>query len=304
MRLVPLVLLAACGGAIASEGHQDAGSASDAPLDVVSLPDAAPVCAPSPPVSCDLSKPFGAPVNVTDINTPVDDAFLRLSCDGLDAYYCRLKGSYFELYTSHRSNIAAPFGASTPLQLGPAPGSSLSPTVTGDGLTLYFEDGYDPAVNVYRSTRATTSAAFTIGQQVASNMGNPYVLPDGRVLYTDAQDTIAPRHIFRTIVSSGVLSLPMTVGELEQGGGASSPTVTPDDLTIYFIHVAPTGGLYVAHRSTVSDPFSTPQEVKELEASGGEVPDFVTPDGCSLYFHSARSGTLGGFDVWVATKPP
>src|SRR5204863_6959139 len=68
-----------------------------------------------------------------------------------------------------------------PLSLVPM---QFSPTVTGDGLVLYYEDYRMGSSSIYRAARKTRQDSF--GDPVfVSKGGSPYVLSSGKVLYYD-----------------------------------------------------------------------------------------------------------------------
>ena len=111
--------------------------------------------------------PFGQPVPVAELNEPgtVIYDFPRLSADGLTIYYVKnTPGFYGEIWTAGRSSHGEPFGTPSPL-FALLPNAAVgSPSVTGDGLSLYA--GYraippDSDVDVYVVPRRTKPAVGT-----------------------------------------------------------------------------------------------------------------------------------------------
>jgi dipeptidyl aminopeptidase/acylaminoacyl peptidase len=99
----------------------------------------------------------------------------------------------------------------------------------------------------------------------------------------------------------------------EPGGGAYSPTLSPDELTLYFASSRTLetrcasmldDEIWQANRATTADPFAHPRPIAELSTHRPEWPSWLSPDGCRLYFtrQSARSDA----DLYVAEKarPP
>src|SRR5215510_7693470 len=82
----------------------------DAPMADAPMVDAAIDGPPAPP--CDLTKPFGTPMDVPGIHDPLgDDVGAALSADELTIYFAsnRFDHMKFHLYTSTRANRNDPF---------------------------------------------------------------------------------------------------------------------------------------------------------------------------------------------------
>jgi hypothetical protein len=100
---------------------------------------------------------------------------------------------------------------------------------------------------------------------------------------------------------------PMPMTELNSAAPDSSPTVTPDDLVIYFASQRMDGNaqgdydIWTASRSSAMAPFNAPSNVAELNTSSAELVDFISRDGCEIFFHTNRDG--GTFKIYSATKP-
>ncbi|MBK9031098.1 MAG: PD40 domain-containing protein [Myxococcales bacterium] len=58
-----------------------------------------------------------------------------------------------------------------------------------------------------------------------------------------------------------------------------------------------------ARRGSPSAPWEPAELVSELNSSAHDVTPRLTADGLALYLGSARAGTVGGQDVWRATRP-
>lgn len=81
--------------------------------------------------------------------------------------------------------------------------------------------------------------------------------------------------------------------------GDDDPTATADLLELYFNRA---DDIYVITRASVSDPWSDPTPVDELNSADVETTPEVSPDGLTIYFASGRMPTLGGNDIWMATR--
>jgi Tol biopolymer transport system component len=77
------------------------------------------------------------------------------------------------------------------------------------------------------------------------------------------------------------------------------PSATGDLLELYFNRA---NDIYVTTRASTTDPWGTPIPVDELNSTASETTPEVSSDGLTIYFASARTPTLGGNDIWMATR--
>jgi hypothetical protein len=79
--------------------------------------------------------------------------------------------------------------------------------------------------------------------------------------------------------------------------------LAPDELTAYFSRQAPDETPFVATRPSLTAPFS-PAVALTITGNGTlETTSLsVTADALTLYFTSNRTGTMGGRDIWRATR--
>jgi hypothetical protein len=298
------------GGADAtlSDAPADTG---DATLDVVS--EAGP--------ACDLSKPFGAPVPITELNTAADDSSARLTHDELTVYFQRQAsldagveggaGSN-DLFTASRPSLTKPFGLPSPLTSLNTAAGEVDPSPTGDNLTLYFVSdraGGSGASDLWFATRTSTQGPFTNATNVASlntssNENQPYILADGLTLYfmrwTSTWDLVRATRPGQGAFSVDTSSV---FGVVNTSANEGYPTVTPDELTLYFASNRAGGSgdydVWVATRSSTNDPFGNVKNVTEVNTAQGDYPTWISDDGCRLYMTRVN----GSNDIYVATKP-
>jgi len=83
-------------------------------------------------------------------------------------------------------------------------------------------------------------------------------------------------------------------------GAVDDPTLTDDRLELYFNFQ---NDIFVATRASVTAPWGTPVRVAELSSTANETTPEIAGDGLTIYFASDRVGTLGGADIWIATRP-
>jgi hypothetical protein len=313
-----------------SSSSFDAGSTvfdAPAPIDT-GLPPTVDAADTAPAPACDPTKAFGAPVPLSDLNSPLDDTCARLSSDLLTAYLTTDRnGSVQEIFTATRATPTAAFATPTILPVVNFAGiDTEKATISGDGLTLFTSafttlDGSGPNSRIYTYTRASTSANFSTPTQVAAtvvpgsvNQRDPYITPDGNELYfcSDAQVQL---DIYVAKKVGGVFGAATRITELAAPTFALScnPFLSADGLTLYFFsNRAPNVGgvgntdIWVAHRPTRNDPFTTPTPVNELNTVGNDEPVWLSADACTLWFARSTDPTDSGIartHLYRATKP-
>ena len=140
--------------------------------------------------------PWGEPVNLGPIvNSPSNDQTPCISADGLTLYFIVWPEKSPEgwdqsdLWVTTRKTIAAPWGK--PVNLGPtvnSPAYDGSPSLSDDGLSLYFDSERDGGSTIWVTKRKSTSdpwgAPVKLGPAVnASWEANPDLSRDGSTLY-------------------------------------------------------------------------------------------------------------------------
>jgi Tol biopolymer transport system component len=265
-----------------------------------------------------------------ELDSPANENSLALSSDELTVILASdggpsPQGSY-DLYVATRASIDSPFGALSPITALNSSIGNLGPSITGDGLTLFYTDVdfTNPSTlgngDIQTATRSNAAQSFTAGGPVAiiNNVtaydASAFILPDGLTLYFASTRgggaTFDQSYdLYRATRSSvgGAFTEPLPVGELNTVGfGEATPVLTPDELTIYFgSNEGPTGlvesSIWMATRAAKTHAFGPRVFLAELNTSVSEWPAAVSADGCRLYFVSNRPG--GTTDVWAAARP-
>lgn len=321
--VVGTVLTGALSACAAILGIDDGVPRSDAGADSA-LVDATPPLDARPDAAsttCDPAKPFGAPTPLTALNVAgVEDSHGRLTPDELTIFFSSFRAGGAggaDLYTATRAQRTDPFG--TPANLGAPINESTGetmPSISGDGLTLYFVSDRAYGAHVWFSTRPSVASAFT-APQVAAGLNaaafdlRPYILPDNATILLDSTrlDDAGLFDLFSAHAVDGGFSVPAVVN------GVNSPThneisaaMTPDQLVLYFASDRPgtKGGfdLFLATRAASGDPFGVATPVAELNTAGDEIPDWISADSCRLYFSSVNAPNSGDYDLYVAEKTP
>jgi hypothetical protein len=300
-------------GTNAQDGAQSDGGTDAAQVDAAT--DAADAASPL----CDVDKPFAAPTLITEISTSGTEQGFRLSSDYKTAFF----GSNRDdadggagIWTASRSDLKSPFMSISKLTTVSLPNSG-DPSITGDGLTLFFGASTSGLPSdIYVAARSTTAAQFlnpapTAGVNSSAEDEQPFIREDGQVLYLVSAKS-GTLGLYRATATASGFNTPTEISELTTASGETNPVVTPDDLVIYYSSNRTDGNavggldVWVATRASAgATAFGVPRNVAELNTTNDDKVTFVTRDRCSVYFQ--RNVTVAGVttrSVYVATKTP
>jgi hypothetical protein len=257
---------------------------------------------------CDPTKEFGTPVLMADLSTSGDDTGFTMTRDELLAFVVRQPGQ--TLMQATRTNVNGPFDAPVTTGLDDVNGSAalkFDPTISPDGLTLYFAAvATDGARTIHAAARDTRAAAFDYHGVVTSGgllpeTRSPHLSTGATRFYWTGPGTApATSSLHQTPWSRGPYPGRFNAGALV-GTNMERPVVSGDDLTLYY--TVGDSDVFRSTRSTTSDSFTPGQIVSALSTASREAPLYLTRDNCVLVLKSDRPGGLGGFDLYMATRP-
>jgi hypothetical protein len=307
------------GGTGAGGASTDADADDDGPgaaTDVPVVDDGGVTCAPT--------KSFSAPLLVAGITQAGTNAGARLTPNELTVYFGNLRladaggsGNY-DIFSATRGQLSAAFATARALTaINSATAADSDPTLTADGQTLYFGSPRSQIdriyVSIFNSITSSFSAPMVIdsisqaadaGTAAAGTLDafQPYVLPDNTVLYFGSSRA-GTRDIYRSTRATAGFSRAMAVAEVNTASIEQFPTVSPDELVIYWASTRTDGGakgasdIWMASRASTSDPFTSLRDVAEVNTTLDDFPSWISPDGCRLYI-TTRTG------ISVAERSP
>lgn len=219
---------------------------------------------------------WSAPVNLgSPVNSGVTDFQASISKDGLSLYFTRsaIAGGFggFDIWVSQRPSMDEPWGA--PQNLGATINTSANeqkPDLSLDGHQLYFfsdRAGGFGGNDLYVSRRHNKRDDFAWRASV--NLGGG--------VNTSANER-APAHFEDD--ATGTITLYFASDRL---GG-------PDDDDIFASTLQP------------DETFGPAVLVEELSTLSRDIGVAIRRDGLEVFLASNRPGTLGGLDLWVATR--
>lgn len=285
------VLFVACGSV--DGGKPDAPPLMDSPV-----ADVPPPCA---------GIPFSSSAPVASISGATDDMYFRLSEDELSAVLSIKVNGTPQLYAAARSSVTAQFSAPAPLMIAGNSGGDIdSPSLSADGLSLYFVSnriGTTGLYDIWRATRSATSALFgdvvTVSElSSTADESDVFVVPNHNAIYFSSARNAAVYSVFRA--SRSGLSFTAPVEVLHDRPYFVSRVVVNSDERILFYQKG--NDIHETYRASTAEPFSHGTLRTELNTSAADQPTWTSPDGCRLYFMTNRPGSLGGFDIHVAVR--
>lgn len=181
------------------------------------------------------------------------------------------------------------------------------PTVTGDGLELYFTAWAPDQWDLRRMVRSSVSDPWpdTYGEPVASL--NSLATEDELSFTADGLTAVFNRsNQLYQATRPNVQSDWENVSSLGLSGWAAS--ISGDGTTVYYTRDrwSDTGGadIYFATRDSLDEAFGAPEPIATINTPDyQESSPFVTNDGLTMYFVSDRPGGQGIEDIWAASRP-
>ena len=272
-----------------------------------------------------MSEPVhvGAPIN--DARDVQESDF---SHDGLELYYAigtgtgAAGGGYGgkDIFVSKRETLSSPW--QEPVNLGPvvnSAGREMEPSISGDGLELYFGCWTDYVLRVCTrpSQDAPWSSPVKIGPPVGAQEdypsvgGNdawgPDISADGLSLYFASsrgggygQDDI---WVARRATTADPWTAPENLGpNVNSGDQDWAPSISTDGLTLAFSRGL--SSIWVTTRKSVDDAWG-PAVRLGISGPGSFFSPALSPDGSTLYFQAVNAwGGFGQNDFWQVTFIP
>jgi len=209
------------------------------------------------------------------------------------------------------SDAAMPFGAPVLVSELVDVQQSSNPTLAADELELFLvrRPTGNNAGDIYQTKRAATTATWD--PPVLVNELSSAADESGLFLSRDAltmwfASARAGGHDIYTATRpdrSQPFAAPVMVSNLSSLSEESSPAV--DAAQLYYLENfgAVPRDLRASRRASTADPWPVPAPITELSNPADDSGPAPSPDALTLYFTSDRTGTQGGQDLWVSTRP-
>lgn len=235
------------------------------------------------------------------VNSPAseeDDP--SLTGDLLELYFLRAG----ELLRATRADVSMPWSVPTPVVELNTADTELRPSVSANGLTMYFSRGPLGDRDIFVSTRPSRTAAWSPPVLLALDLNQPgsdelagWSSPDGLTLLVES--SVGGSHDLyiatRAAVGDGFTSTPFA--ELNSpSSNEGAAWATPDGMTIVFeSNRTLTTAIWEANRE--GDVWYLHHH-DELDTAGTDGTPWLSPDGSVIVF--SRSTTTD--DLYIATR--
>jgi len=190
------------------------------------------------------------------------------------------------------------------------------PSLSGDGLTLYFgvneTQGYE---HIYRAKRTNRGPVFSAAERVnelasSSSEGTPCISSDELAIYfySTRGNGSSNRDLWMATRASIADSFgaPIALTVLNTANIDYEPWISADERLLLFSSAGPSAqtgyDIWMTTRSDKSQAFPAAQRVTSLATTSDDQRACLSRDGLTVYFASSRSGGLGLTDIWCATR--
>jgi hypothetical protein len=291
-------------GRIGFEAQSQTDAHDPAITDGAAQVDAAPMVA---------SGPFNPPKRIDElVDGAIDDDDPTLPGDMLEIYFKRDLGPpapRSDIFVSTRASVADAW--STPVRVDElsTDGVDDSPEISFDGLTIRISSDRNGLVDIYRSTRANRTAAWSTPVRVPelSSPGGDYAAApdrgDLRVVLTRFLDGSAELLEARRSSSGGLWESPTLISELNTPAGYEADAALGESgLRIFY--VSDVGGgqrdVVSARRSALDQPFVPDAPIEGVNTGDNEEDPWISEDLATIFFVSDAGGAK---HIYTATRP-
>ncbi len=252
------------------------------------------------------------PINLGPaINDATDVQECDFSHDGLELYYASARpGGYasWDLWVSKRETPGSPW--QEPVNLGPVvngAGPDIEPSISGDGLELYFALNDDPYTRVCR--RPSKDAPWG-SPTILTELGEawrPDISADGLSLYFNSSRTGGNGASDIWVATRATIhdnwGEPVNLGSnVNAATSENSPSISTDALTLVFTRGY--NSLWATTRKSRDDEWG-PAVNLGINKPGPFNGPALSPDGSALCLDaSAAWGGFGDMDIWQVTFTP
>lgn len=251
---------------------------------------------------------WSTPQIIAPTVTASEESDPSISADELTLYFTsnRVPSMGRALWRSTRASRTDAFGAPTLINELDTTGDETEPSISPDGLTLYYASDQSGMSEIYVATRPTTADTFTaqgvlpINGDATTLRGGAQITPDELGLYY-ARSTLQIAFASRA-TTADTFTFVRELGEVNSAPTDGNPTISSDGLELFFdsYRTGP-AAVFTASRATVGDIFSAPMELTQLPmvtngmAAGS--PD-LSADGRTLYYFVST----GQIDLYTVTR--
>lgn len=221
---------------------------------------------------------------------------------------------------SRCQNGFGPFGAPERVTGLGVDGDLFGPSISADGLTLYFAASSEGTEHIYVATRSDVDTAeFSAARELTATSstaldGTPFISFDGLSLYffseraggAGARDLwSARRDELRAPFGAASALTALNSAALDM-----SPSLSRDELTLHFVSSRPNGrgmfentDIWRSTRESTAESFGVPENVGELNTGANEGRIVFSSDALLAVFSSDRGvAPASSSDLWLVGR--
>ncbi|MHC4205993.1 MAG: hypothetical protein ACYSTT_15185 [Planctomycetota bacterium] len=269
---------------------------------------------------------FGTPINLgSTVNTSVEDGGPCISPNGLELYFY----SFLDGWAQSTMRVATRETTEDPwaevMNFEPPLKSCTAPSLSADGLSLYFDKGGTGTggSDIWVATRPSISDPWgdpvNLGPSVNSSTLDmaACVSADGLELYFGSfrgggygdWDLWVTKRENASDPWGTAMNLGPIVNSADYDG---HPSISPDGLTLFITSTRPGGygdwDIWMTRRPTKDDDWGKPVNLgPSFNTSAGEAESSFSADGRTLYFSdwfTPHAGGQGAQDLWQVSIDP
>jgi hypothetical protein len=271
-----------------------------------------PVPLPDPP-ACAGDSPFAEPVALP-LDPALSIAGAWLSPDGLELLVGAQVDAQaedtnaFDLLRAERADPDGVFGPLLPIDELNTPLLERKPTLTPDGLTIYFEsDRSGESSDIYVAERAERGAPFGVPRLAEPVSTGRDDVPGAVSLQTnslffsaDRIDGPGKENVYRAARLAGdAFAETFLISSIDSDSSNVAPAPSSDELTLYFSSnrdsVDLSYDVYRARRMSLEGFYDLPLPVPELSSNGSDIVAWLAADECTILL--TRESPLGSGHV-------
>ena len=256
------------------------------------------------------SADAGVPQPVAELDTTFDEDDISLTGDMLEIYFDSNRSGAIKIWRATRMATTAPWDPPAMVtELDGATGSDATPTVSADGLTIYFSSTRGGNQDFYVSERLLRtdmwSAPVRDAALSSSTVDFRAALSQDRLrVYFASTRVGAQLDIYTSAraTAGATWPTPTAIPELATGAAEADPWLSADELAIVFSsnREHPMRDIYMATRTTTADPFGAPVPMSECNTVDyADDGPWLSPDLKTMFFSSNRSGTA---DIYMISR--
>ena len=248
---------------------------------------------------------FGTPMVVSELVTAFEDDDPCLTRDGLELFFdsTRTDGGN-DLHHTRRASITDPWGPVLPITELNTSTAEEHPSISGDGLTLYFTSGRAGNADLWMATRPDRDSPFGsitvfagVNDPAEDQLGS--VSTDGlSLMFSSYRLGGLTDDLYQSqrVSPGGAWSAPVSISELNTGSYDRGPHLDDFGLAVFFESQSE---LFWSSRPTIGTAWRAPIAIPELSSINDESDPWLSPDLRTIYF--ARN-TGGLKHIYTATR--